>query len=57
MVFFKRFEEQLKLKDYTVSIGLSYRSMNTNTEEMVKEAEIRMYEAKAQYYMLKDEVS
>ena len=34
---------------------MSYRSRNTNCEEMVREAEIRMYEAKAQYYQNKEE--
>lgn len=47
--------EQLKPKDYHVAIGTSYRSQNTNTEDMVKEAEIRMYEAKAQYYQNKEQ--
>ncbi len=45
--------EQLKPRNYHVAIGLSYRTQNTNTEEMVKEAEVRMYEAKAHYYQNK----
>ncbi len=49
------FIEQLKPKGYNVAIGLSYRSQNTNCEEMVREAEIRMYEAKAQYYQNKEQ--
>ena len=48
------FIEQLKPKGYNVAIGFSYRSQNTNCEEMVREAEIRMYEAKALYYQNKD---
>ena len=48
---------QLKPMDYHVAIGLSYRTQNTNTEEMVREAEIRMYEAKAQYYQNKEQKS
>ena len=48
------FIEQLDLKGYHVAIGTSYRSRNTNCEEMVREAEIRMYEAKAQYYQSKE---
>ena len=48
------FVEQIKTKGYNVAIGLSYRTRNTNCEEMVREAEIRMYEAKAQYYQEKD---
>ena len=46
---------QLKLMGYNVAIGVSYRNQNTNCEEMVKEAEIRMYEAKAQYYQSKEQ--
>ncbi len=48
------FVEQIKVKEYNVAIGLSYRSQNTNCEEMVKEAEVRMYEAKAHYYQNKN---
>ncbi len=49
--------EQLASMDYHVAIGMSYRTQNTNTEEMVREAEIRMYEAKAQYYQNKEQQS
>lgn len=49
--------KQLKPRNYHVAIGVSYRSQNTNTEEMVKEAEVRMYEAKAQYYQNKEHQS
>ena len=48
------FMKQLKPRDYHVAIGLSYRTQNTDTEEMVKEAEVRMYEAKSQYYQNKE---
>ena len=51
------FIEQLKPMGYNVAIGMSYRSQNTNCEEMVREAEIRMYEAKAQYYQNKENTS
>jgi len=51
----RQFEELLKPKNYHVAIGVSYRSVNTNTEEMVKEAEVKMYEAKAKYYQNKEE--
>lgn len=51
------FTERLKPKNYNVAIGLSYRSKNYDVEEMVKEAEVRMYEAKAQYYQNKEQVS
>lgn len=48
---------QLQPKDYHVAIGTSYRMQNTNCEEMVREAEVRMYESKAKYYQNKQEVS
>ncbi|MBQ8637250.1 MAG: GGDEF domain-containing protein [Clostridia bacterium] len=51
------FIEQLEPMDYHVAIGMSYRTQNSNTEEMVKEAEVRMYEAKAQYYQNKEQQS
>ena len=46
---------QLKSRNYHVAIGMSYRTKNNNTEEMVREAEIRMYEAKAEYYQNKEQ--
>ena len=49
------FTEQLVPKNYHVAIGLSFRTQNTNTEEMVHEAEVRMYEAKAEYYQNKEQ--
>jgi len=51
------FVEQLKTTDYNVAIGMSYRKQSINCEEMVREAEIRMYEAKAQYYQNKEQSS
>ena len=48
------FAQQIKTRDYHVAIGTSHRNRNTNCEEMVREAEIRMYEAKAQYYQEKE---
>ena len=51
------FTQQIKTKDYNVAIGISHRKQNTNCEEMVREAEIRMYEAKAQYYQNKEHSS
>lgn len=51
------FVEQLKTTTYKVAIGLSYRAQNINCEELVREAEIRMYEAKAEYYQNKDKNS
>ena len=47
------FVENLNLMGYKVAIGMSYRTQNTNCEEMVHEAEVRMYEQKAQYYQNK----
>ncbi len=47
----------LETKGYKVAIGISYRTQNTDCEEMVREAEIRMYEAKAQYYQNREQVS
>lgn len=51
------FIRQLKLREYNVSIGMSYRKQNVNCEEMIREAEIRMYEAKARYYQNKEQSS
>ena len=51
------FARQLEPKNYHVAIGFSFRTQNTDTEEMVKEAEVRMYEAKAQYYQNKEQKS
>lgn len=48
------FMEQLAIKDYHVAIGTSFRNCNVNCEEMVREAEVRMYEAKASYYQSKE---
>ncbi len=49
--------KQLEPMDYHVAVGMSYRTQDMNTEEMVREAEIRMYEAKAQYYQDKEKKS
>lgn len=51
------FVRSLESKKYNVSIGVSYRTKNTVCEEMVREAEVRMYEAKAGYYQNKERVS
>ena len=48
-------QERLEFYDYHVSVGMSYRSTNTNTEEMVKEAEERMYREKALFYQKKEQ--
>jgi len=50
-------DEQLKIQDYHVAIGISHRAKNTNTEEMVREAEARMYNAKAEYYQNKEKTA
>ncbi len=47
------FNRMLEIKDYNAALGVSYRTQSFNAEEMVREAEIRMYEAKAQYYQQK----
>ena len=49
-----RFVENLSSTQYRTAIGLSYRAQNTCTDEIVKEAETRMYEAKSQYYQNKE---
>ena len=46
--------DRIKHKNYHIAVGMSYRTKNTDTEEMVQDAEKRMYEAKAQYYQNKD---
>ena len=51
------FVEQLSSMGYNVSIGMSFRKRYTNCDEIVREAEIRMYEAKSQYYQNKTEQS
>ncbi len=48
-------KHQLQPRNYHVAIGLSYRTQNTGTEDMVREAEVRMYEAKAEYYQNKEQ--
>lgn len=40
--------------NYNISIGMDYRKKNVDTESLVKEAEKRMYEAKAEYYQKKE---
>ncbi len=47
----------LQPRNYHIAIGLSFRSRNVNIEEMVKEAEVRMYEAKANYYQNKEQLA
>lgn len=47
------FVENLKATDYKVALGMSFRKQGKNCEELVREAEKRMYEAKAQYYQNK----
>ena len=50
----KQFSAQIKKKRYTVSYGLAHRKQNINCEEIGREAEIKMYEAKAKYYQNKE---
>lgn len=49
-----RFVDKLATTQYRTAIGLSYRAQNIGTDEIVKEAEMRMYEAKSQYYQNKE---
>lgn len=49
--------ERLLPMDYHVAIGMAFRSQNINTEDLVTDAEKRMYDAKAQYYQNKDSKS
>ena len=37
-----------------MAVGMSFRTLNTATEETVKEAEVEMYEEKAKYYQNKE---
>lgn len=48
------FISHLDTMNYHVAIGVSFRTRNTDTEEMVREAEVRMYEEKAKYYQNKE---
>ncbi|MBR5308802.1 MAG: GGDEF domain-containing protein [Clostridia bacterium] len=48
------FTASLAAHNYHVSVGMSFRTKNTNTEGMVREAEVRMYKAKALYYQNKE---
>ncbi|MBQ8208097.1 MAG: GGDEF domain-containing protein, partial [Clostridia bacterium] len=47
-------DKKIQAMDYHVSIGMSFRNKNIDTESLVIEAEKRMYEAKAEYYQKKD---
>ena len=53
----ENFMERLQQKDYRVAIGTSFRKQNSDCEEMVREAEVRMYEAKSTYYQSKQRSS
>ena len=46
--------EKIESKDYHISVGIAFCSKNIDTETLVKEAEKRMYEAKAEYYQKKE---
>ena len=51
------FIERLKIMNYNVAIGTAYGEEGTLCEELVSEAEVRMYQAKAYYYQNKERVS
>ena len=44
------FQEQILAKDYQVSMGLAWRDGSMQIEQLIAEAERRMYDAKHQYY-------
>ncbi|MBQ2614550.1 MAG: GGDEF domain-containing protein [Clostridia bacterium] len=48
-------EEQMTLMNYHIAVGTAFRAKTADVEEMVKEAEKRMYEKKAQYYQNKEQ--
>ncbi len=53
----EKIEELITLtekEDYHISVGFSFRSVNKDAELLVKEAEKRMYENKAEYYQKKN---
>jgi len=52
-----RLINEVEAMDYHISVGMDYRSKNIDTSETVKEAEKRMYEAKARYYQQKEQKS
>lgn len=47
-------KDKLKVMNYHISAGTSFKTLNTDTEELVKEAEVRMYADKALYYQTKE---
>lgn len=51
------FIERLKIMNYNVAIGTAYGEEGALCEELVREAEVRMYQAKAYYYQNKEQVS
>ena len=49
--------KQLANRHYRVAVGLSYRTEDINVDDMVHEAEKKMYEAKALYYQSKEQAT
>ena len=47
--------KKLSKMDYHISAGIEYKEINTNTETLVKDAEKKMYDKKAEYYQKKEE--
>lgn len=45
--------KKVEAMNYHISIGMDFRDKNTDIESLVKEAEKRMYAAKAEYYQRK----
>ena len=50
----KLLSEKVESMNYHISVGIDFRHKNIETETLVKEAEKRMYEAKAEYYQKKE---
>ena len=49
--------EKTEKMDYHISVGMNYSIRNVNTDSLVREAEKRMYDAKARYYQEKEKTS
>ena len=49
-----KMEQNMKQDNISVSIGISWKGSNCNTEEQFDEADRRMYQAKAEFYSSHD---
>lgn len=50
----ERLCEKTEKMGYHISVGMNYSIKNVNTDSLVREAEKRMYDAKARYYQQKE---